>query len=74
MKRLVALAVVAFSALAWPATAAHADTYSESLCQARPFLCLDPYKSIGANGEYTGPRRAVGALLLERGPGTGGTT
>ena len=30
MKRLVALAVVAISALAWPAAAAHADTYPES--------------------------------------------
>ena len=54
MKRLVALAVVAFSALAWPAAAAHADTYTETLCQARPFLCVDPYHSIGADGEYTG--------------------
>ena len=28
--------------------------YHESLCQARPFMCLDKYKSIGRNGEYTG--------------------
>ena len=71
MKRLVALAVVAISALAGPAAAAHADSYPESLCQERAFLCLDPYHSIGANGEYTGHDEPTVQFSSNR-PGTGG--
>ncbi len=71
MKRLVALAVLAVSALAaGPAAVAHADTYSESLCQARPFLCVDPYKSIGTNGQYTG-HDEPSVLFYSHRPGTG---
>ena len=71
MKRLVALAVLAVSALAaGPAAVAHADSYSESLCQARPFLCVDPYKSIGTNGQYTG-HDEPSVLFYSHRPGTG---
>jgi hypothetical protein len=71
MKRFVALAVVALSALAGPATAAHADSYGESLCQERAFLCLDPYHSIGTNGTYTGHDEPTVQFTSHR-PGTGG--
>jgi opacity protein-like surface antigen len=56
MKRLVVMAVTAIAALAGPATAAQADSneYGNSLCQQRPFMCVDPMTSIGANGTYTG--------------------
>jgi hypothetical protein len=56
MKRCMAVLLGIVPALvlaSWVGTAS-ADTYHESLCQERPFLCLDPYKSIGPNGEYTG--------------------
>ncbi len=69
MKRLVALAVVAISALVGPAAAAHADSYPESLCQERAFLCLDPYHSIGSG--YTGHDEPTVQFSSNR-PGTGG--
>ena len=71
MKRLVALAVVALGILAAPATAAHADSYGESLCQERPFMCLDPFHSIGKNGAYTGHDEPTVQFSSHR-PGTGG--
>ena len=71
MKRLVALAVVALGMLAAPATAAHADGYGESLCQERPFMCLDPFHSIGKNGAYTGHDEPTVQFNSHR-PGTGG--
>ena len=45
--------------------------YHESLCQARPFMCLDKYKSIGANGEYTGHDEPTAQFISKR-PGSGG--
>ena len=48
MKRIVALALVVLAALAGPSVA-RADSYGETLCQERPFMCLDPYHSIGDN-------------------------
>jgi hypothetical protein len=70
MKRLVALAVVAVSALAaGPAAVAHADSYSESLCQERAFMCLDPYHSIGSG--YTGHDEPTVQFTSHR-PGSGG--
>ena len=67
MKRLVVMAVMAIAALAGPAAAAQADSneYGNSLCQQRPYMCVDPMTSIGANGTYTGPRRAFGDLHVE---------
>ena len=71
MKRLAAMAVVALGLLAAPATAAHADEYGNSLCQERPFMCLDPLHSIGANGTYTGHDEPTVQFSSHR-PGTGG--
>ena len=70
MKRIVALALVVLSALAGPA-AARADSYGETLCQERPFMCLDPYHSIGDNGAYTGHDEPTVQFSSHR-PGTGG--
>ncbi|MGZ4481441.1 MAG: hypothetical protein ACXVY5_04485 [Gaiellales bacterium] len=50
---------------------ARADSYHESLCQERPFLCLDKYTSIGANGAYTGHDEPTVEFISNR-PGTGG--
>jgi hypothetical protein len=41
MKRIVALALVVLTALAGPAVA-RGESYGETLCQERPFMCLDP--------------------------------
>lgn len=54
-----------------PAQAASAATYPESFCQDRPFMCLDKYKSIGANGAYTGHDEPTTQFISQR-PGTGG--
>jgi len=70
MKRIVALVLVVVSALVGPAVA-RADSYGESLCQERPFMCLDPYHSIGANGSYTGHDEPTAQFYSHR-PGTGG--
>jgi hypothetical protein len=70
MKRIVALVLVVVSALVGPAVA-RADSYGESLCQERPFMCLDPYHSIGANGSYTGHDEPTVQFYSHR-PGTGG--
>jgi len=72
MKRFVAVLVGVGSMLALAASvgAARADTYHESLCQERPFMCLDPYKSIGTNGEYTGHDEPTVQFMSHR-PGTG---
>src|SRR3954453_19223676 len=70
MKRIVALALVVLSALAGPAVA-RADSYGETLCQERPFMCLDPYHSIGDNGAYTGHDEPTVQFSSHR-PGTGG--
>ncbi len=60
------LPVVALSAGVTVAKGASTSAgYGESLCQQRAYLCLDPYKSIGENGAYTGPRRADGAVHLQ---------
>ena len=45
--------------------------YHESLCQARPFMCLDKYKSIGAHGEYTGHDEPTAQFVSKR-SGSGG--
>ena len=47
------------------------EDYPESLCQERPFMCLDKYKSIGANGEYTGHDEPTVQFISHR-AGTGG--
>jgi hypothetical protein len=70
MKRIVALALVVVTALVGPAVA-RADSYGESLCQERPFMCLDPYHSIGTNGAYTGHDEPTVQFSSHR-PGTGG--
>jgi hypothetical protein len=70
MKRIVALALVVLTALAGPAVA-KADSYGETLCQERPFMCLDPYHSIGDNGAYTGHDEPTVQFSSHR-PGTGG--
>jgi hypothetical protein len=57
--------------VARPAQAAAAAGYPKSLCQARPFMCLDKYKSIGANGAYTGHDEPTTQFISRR-PGTGG--
>ena len=56
--------------LAKPAQAATAS-YPESWCQERPFMCLDKYKSIGANGAYTGHDEPTTQFTSQR-PGSGG--
>lgn len=53
------------------AAQAGAANYRESLCQERPFMCLDKYKSIGANGAYTGHDEPTVQFISHR-PGTGG--
>jgi hypothetical protein len=73
MKRFAPLLLAAFTVLV-PCVAtgvASADDYHESLCQQRPFLCLDPYRSIGENGEYTGHDEASVQFISNR-PGSGG--
>jgi hypothetical protein len=70
MKRIVALALVVLTALAGPSVA-RADSYGETLCQERPFMCLDPYFSIGENGAYTGHDEPTVQFFSHR-PGTGG--
>ena len=70
MKRIVALALVVLAALAGPAVA-RADDYGNTLCQQRPFMCLDPYHSIGKNGTYTGHDEPTVQFISHR-PGTGG--
>src|SRR4051812_1686504 len=54
-----------------PAVRTTGAGYHESLCQARPFMCLDKYKSIGANGEYTGHDEPTAQFVSKR-PGSGG--
>src|SRR6266496_1284430 len=73
LQRLALLTAAAIAALVLLASAgaALADDYHESFCQQRPFLCLDPYKSIGANGEYTGHDEPSTQFVSNR-PGTGG--
>jgi hypothetical protein len=73
MKRVsvLLLAVVGLLALAAPAAAAASEGYHESLCQERPFMCLDKYVSIGPNGEYTGHDEPTVQFMSHR-PGTGG--
>ena len=73
MKRLAPLlcAVVSILVPSVFAGVASADGYNESLCQQRPVLCLDPYKSIGENGEYTGHDEPSVGFVSNR-PGTGG--
>ncbi len=71
MKRLVVLAVTAIAALAGPAAAAHADEYGNSLCQERPYMCVDPSTSIGKNGTYTG-HDEPSVIFTSKKPGTGG--
>jgi len=70
-KRAVFIAVLSTLALTMWAGVARADSYSESLCQERPFMCLDKYKSIGANGAYTGHDEPTVQFLSHR-AGTGG--
>jgi hypothetical protein len=70
MKRIVALALAVLAALVGPAVA-RAESYGETLCQERPFLCLDPYHSIGDNGAYTGHDEPTVQFSSHR-PGTGG--
>ena len=67
MKRTIAVAFALATTFAsgTVAVAGATTAYHESLCQARPFMCLDKYKSIGANGEYVGPRRADGGVPLQ---------
>ena len=73
MKRLVVMAVVAIAALAGPAAAAQADAneYGNSVCQQRPYMCVDPLKSIGANGSYTG-HDEPSVIFTSKRPGSGG--
>ena len=85
MKRTAALLAVAFITLVGftatlsPATAVSSAAptsvrsarYADSLCQDRPFLCLDPYHSIGENGAYTGHDEPSVQFTSHR-PGTGG--
>jgi hypothetical protein len=73
MKRLAPLlcAVVSILVPSVVADTASADGYNESLCQQRAFMCLDPFKSIGENGEYTGHDEASVQFISNR-SGTGG--
>ncbi len=73
MKRVAPLLVAAVSVLVTAvfASAASAADYHDSLCQQRPFLCLDKYKSIGENGAYTGHDEAS-VLFISNRSGTGG--
>jgi hypothetical protein len=58
-------------AAAKPAQVASAAGYPKSLCQERPFMCLDKYTSIGPNGAYTGHDEPTTQFISKR-PGTGG--
>jgi hypothetical protein len=74
MRRILASSFAIAVAFALPvvARAAAADAgYHESLCQERPFLCVDPKDSIGENGEYTG-HDEPSVLFTSNRPGTGG--
>jgi hypothetical protein len=74
MRRILASSFAIVVAFAVPvvARAAIADQgYHESLCQERPFLCVDPKDSIGENGEYTG-HDEPSVLFTSNRPGTGG--
>ena len=73
MKRIAALLLGVLPCLALPlwVGVARGDSYPESFCQERPFMCLDKYKSIGANGEYTGHDEPTVQFISNR-PGTGG--
>jgi len=73
MKRTIAVvfALATTFASGTVAVAGATTAYHESLCQARPFACLDAYKSIGANGEYVGHDEPTVEFLSNR-PGTGG--
>lgn len=51
--------------------AAEEEGYAPSLCQARPFMCQDPYKSIGEGGAYTGHDEPITAFRSHR-SGSGG--
>jgi hypothetical protein len=76
MKRVAPLLVAAVSVLVpavFASAASAAGGYHESLCQQRPFLCLDKYKSIGENGAYTGHDEASVQFISNR-SGTGGRT
>ena len=50
---------------------AEEESYAPSLCQARPFMCLDKYKSIGEDGAYTGHDEPTTQFISRR-PGSGG--
>jgi hypothetical protein len=72
MKRIATLAcLLAAAVLAESAGVASADEYGTSLCQQKPFLCLDPHHSIGANGTYTGHDEPTTQFISNR-HGTGG--
>jgi len=69
-RRVVLLSVLAAtfgSAMGAAATAGAA----EPLCQARPFMCVDPLDSIGEYGAYTG-HDEPSALFMSKRSGTGG--
>ena len=72
MKRIAPIIAV-LAALMLPGATAAASTaaYHESLCQERPYLCVDPLRSIGVNGEYTG-HDEPSVLFTSNRPGTGG--
>ena len=72
MKRLVALAIVAFSALAGPAAAAHADTYTREPVPGAAVPVRRPVPLDRANGEYTG-HDEPSVLFYSHRPGTGAT-
>ncbi|MGN6380333.1 MAG: hypothetical protein ACTHNU_15370 [Gaiellales bacterium] len=65
------LAILPVIAVSASAGVARGDTYTESLCQERPFLCIDPYHSIGDNGSYTG-HDEPSVMFRSHRPGTGG--
>ena len=67
---VIAPVAVAAPAAAHSASARSAD-YPESLCQERPYMCLDKYRSIGPNGEYTGHDEPTVQFSSHR-PGSGG--
>src|ERR1700759_5467158 len=47
------------------------EEYEPSLCQQRPFMCMEPYHSIGENGAYTGHDEPFTQFLSHR-SGSGG--
>jgi hypothetical protein len=85
MKRIAVLLAVALAtfigttSIPSQATATHATSAgvrpageeAYSLCQARPFMCLDPYHNIGEDGSYTGHDEPTVQFSSHR-PGTGG--